>query len=78
MKSASEIWEQISAENKIEGENFLSSQGNSGESNSTWFHDRLTVGYKRSFRTEDGGQGTLEEAFSRSVKIGKVLAWVNS
>lgn len=34
--------------------------------------------YKRSFRTEDGGRSALEEAFSRSVKIGKVLAWVNS
>lgn len=53
-------------------------QGNSSESNSTWFHDRLTEGYKRSFRTEGGSPGTLEEAFSRSVKIGKVLAWVNS
>lgn len=55
-------------------------QGNSGESNSTWFHDRLTGmgGYKRRFRTEDGDRSTFEEVFSRSVKIGKVLAWVNS
>jgi len=53
-------------------------QGNSSESISTRFHDRLTEGYKRSFRTEGGRPGTLEEAFSRSVKIGKVLARVNS
>lgn len=43
-----------------------------------WFHDRLTEGYKRCFRTEGDGRSALEEAFSRSVKIGKVLAWVNS
>lgn len=67
-----------SAENSRRRELSRLGQGNSGESNSTWFHDRLTVGYKKSFRTKDDGQGTLEEAFSRSVKIGKVLAWVNS
>lgn len=74
----SRTWGQIRGKIVADEVSLSFGQGNSGESNSTWFHDRLTEGYKRSFRAEGGGQSALEEAFSRSVKIGKVLAWVNS
>lgn len=66
MKAACEIrgriWGRISG--KIVEDEVSLGQGNSSESNSTWFYDRLTEGYKRSFQAE-AATGALSKKHSR-------------